>query len=280
MATKPELSIDDKQDDSEEFYSYPAHKMVGVLQDLEKTEAAIKALKADGFTDEDIDVFGGQKGLERLDFAGEKHGWWGHLVRALQHFGEESRFIERYEKELTAGHFLLMVKAADDEKKEQARVILLAAGGHRLTYFGYFLIEVLLDTPPTEPKTMTYGFRRKLDAAFSEAVERARAALTAEGFGVLSEIDLKEKFQEKLGADFRNYVILGACNPSLAFEALREDLDLGLLLPCNVVVYEEDSGAVVAAIDAVKMMSVVGNSQLDKTARTINEKLRRVIDSL
>ncbi len=74
MATKPELCIDYKKEDSEKFYSYPAHNIVGVLDDSEKTSAAIKALKAEGFTDEDIDVFCGQKGLERLDFAGEKHG--------------------------------------------------------------------------------------------------------------------------------------------------------------------------------------------------------------
>jgi uncharacterized protein (DUF302 family) len=125
-----------------------------------------------------------------------------------------------------------------------------------------------------------YGFRRELDVPFEEAVRLTRDALATEGFGVLCEIDIKEKLKEKLGIDFRKYVILGACNPPLAFEALQEEIDLGLLLPCNVVVYEQDSRAVVGAIDAAKMMSVVGNEKLNKTAQLVNEKLRRVIAGL
>ena len=113
-----------------------------------------------------------------------------------------------------------------------------------------------------------------------EAVERAREALKSEGFGVLCEIDIKEKLKEKLGVDFRNYVILGACNPPLAYQTLQEELGIGLLLPCNVVVYEQDGRSVVAAIDAVKMLSVVGNPKLEGTASQVNEMLRRVIDSL
>ena len=112
------------------------------------------------------------------------------------------------------------------------------------------------------------------------AVEKARAALKAEGFGVLCEIDIKEKLKEKLGVDFGNYVILGACNPALAYETLQEEINIGLLLPCNVIVYEEDNRTVVSAVDAAKMLSVVGNPQLESTASTVNEKLRRVIDSL
>jgi len=127
---------------------------------------------------------------------------------------------------------------------------------------------------------ISYGFRRELGIPFEEAVPLTRAALASEGFGVLCEIDIKEKLKEKLGTDFRKYVILGACNPPLALEALQEELDLGLLLPCNVVVYEQDSKAVVCAIDAAKMMSVVGNEKLNKTAQMVNEKLHRVIASL
>ncbi len=128
--------------------------------------------------------------------------------------------------------------------------------------------------------SITYGFRRELETPFDEAVDRAKAGLASEGFGVLCEIDITEKLKEKLGVDFRNYMILGACNPSLAFEALKEEIDLGLLLPCNVVVYEEDSKTVVAAIDAAKMMAVVGNPNLETTARLVNEKLQRVIETL
>ena len=128
--------------------------------------------------------------------------------------------------------------------------------------------------------TIGYGFRRELDMPFDQAVQRTRDALAGEGFGVLCEIDIKAKLKEKLGVDFRNYLILGACNPPLAFEALQEEIDLGLLLPCNVVVYEQDSTVAVGVIDAAKMMSVVGNENLNKTAQTVNDKLRRVIDAL
>ena len=132
----------------------------------------------------------------------------------------------------------------------------------------------------TTGSAIGYGYSRTLDLPYSQAVERAREALKAEGFGVLCEIDIKEKLKEKLGVDFRNYIILGACNPPLAYQTLQEELGIGLLLPCNVVVYEEDGRSVVAAIDAAKMLSVVGNPKLEATASRVNEKLRRVIDSL
>jgi uncharacterized protein (DUF302 family) len=132
----------------------------------------------------------------------------------------------------------------------------------------------------TAKSEISYGYSRTLDIPYAQAVERARAALKAEGFGVLCEIDIKEKLREKLGVDFRNYVILGACNPPLAYQTLQEEIDIGLLLPCNVIVYEESGRSVVAAVDAAKMLSVVGNSKLESTAGLVNEKLRRVIDSL
>ena len=128
--------------------------------------------------------------------------------------------------------------------------------------------------------TIGYGFRRELEMPFDQAVQRTRDALAGEGFGVLCEIDIKQKLKEKLDVDFRNYLILGACNPPLAFEALQEEIDLGLLLPCNVVVYEQDAKVAVGVIDAAKMMSVVGNENLDKTAQTVSDKLRRVIEAL
>lgn len=127
---------------------------------------------------------------------------------------------------------------------------------------------------------LEYGFSKTLDVPYEEAVEKARAALKEEGFGVLCEIDIKEKLKEKLGVDFRKYVILGACNPALAYATLQEDLNIGLLLPCNVIVYEYEGRSVVSAVDAAKMLSVVGNLKLESTARSVNEKLRRVIDSL
>jgi uncharacterized protein (DUF302 family) len=129
-------------------------------------------------------------------------------------------------------------------------------------------------------RAINYGFRRELDVPFDEAVERTRTALANEGFGVLCDIDIKAKLKEKLGVDFGNYMILGACNPPLAFEALQEEIDLGLLLPCNVVVYEEGPKTVVSVIDAASMMSVVGNDRLNMTAQAVNEKLQRVIEAL
>ncbi|HQR37504.1 MAG TPA: DUF302 domain-containing protein [Blastocatellia bacterium] len=131
-----------------------------------------------------------------------------------------------------------------------------------------------------ESQPSKYGYSRTLDVAYSEAVDRAREALKAEGFGVLCEIDIKEKLKEKLGVDFRNYVILGACNPGLAYQTLQLEIDIGLLLPCNVIVYEVDGRSVVSAVDAARMLSVVGNPMLESTARQVNEKLRHVIDHL
>ncbi len=131
-----------------------------------------------------------------------------------------------------------------------------------------------------QPQHSKYGFSKTVDLPYAEAVEKTRDALKEEGFGVLCEIDIKGKLKEKLGVDFRNYVILGACNPPLAYETLQEEINIGLLLPCNVIVYEQDGGTVVSAVDAAKMLSVVDNPKLESTAGKVNEKLRRVIDSL
>ncbi len=135
-----------------------------------------------------------------------------------------------------------------------------------------------------QPQHSKYGFSKTIDVPYREAVEKARAALNAEGFGVLCEIDIREKLKEKLDVDFRNYVILVACNPPLAYKTLQEDLNIGLLLPCNVVVYETDEAgkSVVAAIDAQTMLSVAGekNATLDAVATEVNEKLKRVVAQL
>ena len=130
---------------------------------------------------------------------------------------------------------------------------------------------------------LNYGFSRTIDADFENAIEKTHEALKNEGFGVLSEIRLDEKLKEKLGVDFRRYIILGACNPPLAYETLQQDINIGLLLPCNVIVYEaEDKNrSVVAAIDAKAMLSVVGESaEIEKTAGEVNERLRRAIESV
>ena len=129
-----------------------------------------------------------------------------------------------------------------------------------------------------------HGFGKTVELPYKEAVEKVRVALQSEGLGVLCEIDIKEKLKEKLGVDFRNYVILGACNPPLAYKTLQQEIDIGLLLPCNVVVYETDEAgkSVVAAIDAKTMLSVVGanNATINAVATEVNEKLQRVVAQL
>ena len=146
-----------------------------------------------------------------------------------------------------------------------------------------FDLKVDHEMSAQQPQQTRYGFSKTVEMPFREAVEKTRTALKAEGFGVLSEIDIKEKLKEKLGVDFRRYMILGACNPPLAYQSLQEELEIGLLLPCNVIVYEADEGSkvVVAAIDAQAMLSVVGNNPtLDSVAIEVNEKLHRVIDKV
>lgn len=124
-----------------------------------------------------------------------------------------------------------------------------------------------------------YGYRRTVDAPFGTVVERTRTALQSEGFGVLFEIDLKAKLREKLGVEFRNYVILGACDPAIAHQGLQQEIDLGLLLPCNVVIYQEDDGPVtVGAVDALRLLAVTGNAGLTAAAAGVNDRLQRAVD--
>jgi len=125
-----------------------------------------------------------------------------------------------------------------------------------------------------------YGLAVRLELPYEEAVERTKAALQEEGFGVLTEIDVKATLKQKLNADFRKYVILGACNPPLAHRALQAELEIGLLLPCNVIVYEQGDGVVVSAIDPERAMSVVENPALQEVAETVKAKLHRVVETL
>ncbi len=127
----------------------------------------------------------------------------------------------------------------------------------------------------------TYGNSKKLDLSYREAVEKVTEALAAEGFGVLTEIDVKATLKKKLDAEFRNYVILGACNPHLAHRALSNELQIGLLLPCNVIVYDgDDGGATVAIIDPATMVDLAGNDAIATVAREATERLDRVLAAL
>ena len=129
-------------------------------------------------------------------------------------------------------------------------------------------------------KTTDYGDVRTTKLHFDEAVAQLEAALKQEGFGVLCQIDIQAKLKEKLGVDFPRYIILGACNPPLAQQALKKDMNLGLLLPCNAVVYEDGGQVHVGAIDAVKMLSVANSPEMEGLARQVNEKLRRALDAV
>lgn len=122
------------------------------------------------------------------------------------------------------------------------------------------------------------GIRRTIDLGWDEAVEKVRETLAKEGFGVLSEIPIHEKLKEKLGVEFRRYLILGACNPPLAHKALQSDPEIGLLLPCNVVVYENDGKTVVSAIDPDMMVAVAGdNAVMKEVAADARARLERAI---
>jgi len=125
-----------------------------------------------------------------------------------------------------------------------------------------------------------YGFGAKVAMPYELAVSRVKELLQTEGFGVLTEIDVKKTMKQKLDAEFRKYVILGACNPTLAHRALGVELEIGLLLPCNVIVYEDDGGAVVSIMDPIAALGVVGNERLEPIAQAARERLERVIRQL
>jgi uncharacterized protein (DUF302 family) len=125
-----------------------------------------------------------------------------------------------------------------------------------------------------------YGFGTTLAAPFDEAVARTKAALQEEGFGVLSEIDVQATLKAKLGVEFERYVILGACNPLLAHRALQAEHELGLLLPCNVIVYVHDGGSAVSIVDPDAMLGVADNPALRAVAQEAKQRLERVVDRL
>lgn len=123
-----------------------------------------------------------------------------------------------------------------------------------------------------------YAFGKAVDAPFGETEEKVRAALAREGFGILTEIDVQEKFRAKLGREFRNYKILGSCNPALAWEAIAREINIGALLPCNVVLYTDDDGkTAVMIMDPVAALGMIGNPEMTTMARSVREMLERVL---
>ena len=123
-----------------------------------------------------------------------------------------------------------------------------------------------------------YGLSRRGTLPYEEALQRVKDALKEEGFGVLTEIDVKDTLRQKLQVDFRKYDIIGACNPPLAHRALQSELEIGLLLPCNVIVYEEDGGSVVAAFDPETGLGLAGNPALEEIARDAKARLTRALE--
>ena len=128
---------------------------------------------------------------------------------------------------------------------------------------------------------MTYYFEKEIALNFEDTVFRATEELMKEGFGVLTEIDVKATLKKKLDVDFRNYRILGACNPPFAYQALQAEAQIGLMLPCNVVVQENENGrTIVSAIDPLASMQAVENESLGEVAEQVRAKLQKVIESI
>lgn len=127
---------------------------------------------------------------------------------------------------------------------------------------------------------MTYGYRKETEGDFAEVVERTKEELKKEGFGILTEVNVRETLKKKLDVEHDDYVILGACNPPFAYKALKAEKEIGLMLPCNLIVYRENNKIFVSTILPTVAMSMIDNSELKKIAEEAEEKLKRVIDSI
>lgn len=127
---------------------------------------------------------------------------------------------------------------------------------------------------------MKYGFSKTTDYSFEEAIQKVTDELKKEGFGVLTTIDVKETLKNKLNVDFKKYTILGACNPPLAHQALQAEEELGLLLPCNVIVYEKEGKSVVSIFDPMVMAHIIDNPNMKPVAEEVKKKLERVLEAV
>ncbi len=127
---------------------------------------------------------------------------------------------------------------------------------------------------------MQYGFNKTTDYTFEQAIDKVTEELKKEGFGVLTTINVKETLKKKLDVDFKNYTILGACNPPFAHKSLLAEEELGLLLPCNVIVYEKDNKTIISAFDPNIMTQIIDNPTLKSVAEEVKNKLQKVIDAV
>jgi uncharacterized protein (DUF302 family) len=127
---------------------------------------------------------------------------------------------------------------------------------------------------------INYGFTKEMDIPYEKVIEQAREALKKEGFGILTEIDVREKMKEKLGVDMKKYIILGACNPQNAFKAILAEENIGLMLPCNVIVYEKGSKTVLSVIRPTAAMQMVDNVELQKVAEEVEAQLKKAFDAI
>jgi uncharacterized protein (DUF302 family) len=127
---------------------------------------------------------------------------------------------------------------------------------------------------------MKYGFSKTTDYGFEQAIEKVTEELKKEGFGVLTTIDVKDTLKKKIDVDFKKYTILGACNPKLAHGALQVEEELGLLLPCNVIVYEKNDKTVVSIFDPIVMTTVVENPEMKSVAEEVKSKLKKVLEAV
>lgn len=127
---------------------------------------------------------------------------------------------------------------------------------------------------------MEYTISAQVETGFDETIENVTEELENQGFGVLTDIDVRKVMKKKLDEDFRNYKILGACNPDLAHQALENEIGLGALLPCNVIVYEDSGKVFVEAVDPEELLSVTANSDLDDIASEVKERMKEVVENV
>jgi len=127
---------------------------------------------------------------------------------------------------------------------------------------------------------ISYGYSKKVNVSFEKAIENTKQELKKEGFGVLTEIDIKGTLKKKINVDMDNYTILGACHPPSAYQSIQSEIEIGLMLPCNVIVYQKNNQVFVSAIKPSMAMGMIENNSLEEVATDIESRLKKVIDNL